>query len=353
MNRYYYLQTFALLIGMLSAHGQVNLAEMDITSSDSLQKSRISFFSPGTGGMNRIWDFSQKLSSDGSVQVMFQKDSAEVLSVAEPTRIAYYLFTDGSLKQFAGESPTDRRDYTIPKLTMKFPLVYGDSVSSPFRCDGVYCGDHPYRESGMTTVKVDAAGSIVLAENDTLRDVKRVHTVNSYTICMDISYEALDTAATRQVIEERYEWYLPGSHYPIIENVSSTSYCDLEAFGTTRYAYCNLPDNQVPSYITPVEELTDNELDGFLDGELQLPDIIHYRIESHGGNITISYDLDEDATITTIVASHTGMSYKYNTWCERAGQNYSCQIDCSGLAPGFYILYINVNGKVYSEKVTL
>jgi len=326
---------------------------MDIASSDSLQKCRIGFFSPGKGGINRFWDFSQKLSSDGSVQLMFQKDSAEVLSIAEPTGIAYYLFTNSSFKQLAGESPTDRKDYTVPKLKIKFPLVYGDSVSSSFRCDGIYCGTHPYRESGMTTIKVDAVGSIVLAEHDTLRDVKRVHTVNSYTIGMDISNEALDSAAVRQIIEERYEWYLPGSQYPILENVSSTSYYDMEVLGTTKYAYCNIPDNWVDSCITPVEKLTDIQLDCLLGEELQVHDIIHYKIGSHGGKITLSYDLGEDATITILVASYMGTSYCYNTWSERAGLNYSYLIDCSGLNPGIYALYINVNGKVYSEKVTL
>ena len=62
---------------------------------------------------------------------------------------------------------------------------------------------------------------------------------------------------------------------------------------------------------------------------------------------------DEDATIATIVANHMGLLSVYRQWTQEAGQGYSMQIDCSGLRPGIYILYINVNGKVYSEKVTL
>ena len=67
----------------------------------------------------------------------------------------------------------------------------------------------------------------------------------------------------------------------------------------------------------------------------------------------MAYDLDEDATITTIVANHMGMLCVSRQWTQNAGQGYSTQIDCNGLLPGVYILYINVNGKVYSEKVTL
>ena len=63
--------------------------------------------------------------------------------------------------------------------------------------------------------------------------------------------------------------------------------------------------------------------------------------------------IDEDVSITTIVANHMGMLCMSRQWTQAAGHGYSMQIDCNGLRPGIYILYINVNGKVYSEKVTL
>lgn len=353
MKRTFLLQALILHLGAIAVYGQVNMAEMGIASSDSLQKCKIGFFTPGNGGNNRVWDFTQKLSSNETSQVIFLKDSTEVISILGPDRIAYYQLNNGALIHFAGESPTERKDYVIPKLTMKFPLAYGDSIASSYRCDGVYCGDRFYREAGTTTIKVDAIGSVVLAENDTLKDVKRAHTINSYTICMDINYEALDTAAVRQVIEERYEWYLPDSQYPIIEDVVSTTYYDMEASGTTKYAYCNLPEDQVSSYITPVESLEDDEQYVSFEEEQPLPDIIHYRIETHGDIINMYYDLDEDATINTVVASHTGMLYRHNEWTQEAGQDFLSQIDCNGLNSGIYILYINVNGKVYSHKVNL
>ena len=47
------------------------------------------------------------------------------------------------------------------------------------------------------------------------------------------------------------------------------------------------------------------------------------------------------------------MTYRHREWKEKAGQGYYAQIDCNGLRPGVYILYLNVNGKVYSKKITL
>ena len=191
-----------------------------------------------------VWDFSGKLGSKGSSQVMFMKDSTGVVSVFEPGRISYYRTTPDTLILLGCESPLEKREYAVRKTIKKFPLEYSDSISDSFRCEGMYCGDHPFREVGTTAVKVDACGSIVLAENDTVRNVRRVHTIDTYSVCMDIDFAALDTARLTQVIDDRYEWYLPESQYPIFEDVTSTSYFNMEAIGTTKYACCNLPEDQ-------------------------------------------------------------------------------------------------------------
>lgn len=320
---------------------------------DSLSKNRIRYFSPGNGGQNKVWDFSKKLNSKGSAQVMFITDSTGVVSVIETGKISYYRTTPDTLILFGSESPLEKRDYIVEKKIRRFPLEYGDSISEAFRCEGIYCGNHLFREVGTTTIRVDAVGSIVLAENDTVRNVRRVHTIDAYSICMDIDSTALDTAKLTQIIDERYEWYLPQSKYPMIEDVTSTSYYNLNVVGTTKYAYCNLPANQVSAYITQEDDSTDDEQEGFSDQEPHSPDIIHYIIESQGKVVNMTYSLDEDATITTIVANHIGMLCMSRQWTQNAGQGYSAQIDCNGLPSGIYILYINVNGKVYSEKVTL
>ena len=353
MKSYFFISALALLFGITTAYGQINLSGMEPASADSLVKSRIRYFSPGMGGRDRVWDFSQKLHSKGSSQVMFMKDSTGVLSFIEPGKISYYRTTPDSLILLGSESALEKREYAMNKESKIFPLAYGDSISKPFRCEGMYCGDHPFREAGMTTVKVDAEGAIVLAENDTVRNVLRVHTIDSYAVCMGLDSAALDTARLTQVIDERYEWYLPGAQYPIIEDVTSTTFFNMEAIGTTRYAYCNLPEDEAACYVTPDDDDGTDVQDGFSEEGQLFPDIIHYDIETQGKVIHVTYDLDEEATITTIVANQMGMVYMSRQWTQQAGQGYSTQVDCNGLHSGIYILYINVNGKVYSEKVTL
>lgn len=353
MKRMVFISALAWLFGIQPICAQVNLSDMDLASTDSLIKSRIRYFSPGKGGRDKVWDFSKKLGSKESLQVMFMKDSTGVISVTEPGRINHYRTTPDTLILIGSESPLDKREYVREKVSKLFPLEYGDSIIMPFRCEGMYCGDHPFREVGTTIVKVDANGSIMLSENEIIDNVRRVHTIDSYSICMDIDSAALDTAKLTQIIDERYEWYLPNSQYPIIEDVTSTTYFNMDVIGTTRYAYCNFPEDQAAFYVTPEDEDTTDEQDNSFDADPQAPDVIHYSIETNGKVIQLTYDLDEDVSITTIVASHTGLLCMNKQWTQRAGRGYTQQIDCNGLRPGIYILYINVNGKVYSEKVTL
>ena len=341
------------MFGLTSVYCQINFTAMPQLSADSLQKCSIRYFSPGKGGQNRVWDFTGKLISKESSQVLFMKDSTGIISIHEPGKISYFTANDDTLTLLGSESQMATRQFIRRKPSKRFPLEYADSIKQTFRSEGMYCGNHPFREVGTTSVNVDAIGSLVLAENDTIRNVHRVHTIDTYSVCMDISAAALDTAKLTQVIEERYEWFLPESQYPIIENIVSTSYLNMDVLGTTNHAYCNLPEDKVAYYITEDDGSTSDETDTSFDTAETEPDIIHYKVETNGGAINIAYDLDADATISTIVASHMGMTYRHREWIQEAGQGYSTHIDCNGLRSGTYILYINVNGKVYSEKVVL
>jgi hypothetical protein len=140
MKPYPVLQAL-LLLGTTSVYGQINLSAMDSLSADSLQKSEIRYFSPGKGGVNRVWDFSQKLGSKVSSQVLFVKDSTGVISVIEPGRNRYYHSTADTLMLIGSESPLEKRTYSKEKLSKRFPLEYGDSITDSFRCEGMYCGN--------------------------------------------------------------------------------------------------------------------------------------------------------------------------------------------------------------------
>lgn len=332
-----------------SSFAQINLSSMDVASSDSLQRCKIRHFSPGNSGLKKVWNLSGKLSSNRSDKVLITKDSTDIVSVSMPSCILYYHTAPDSIVLIGSESALKERKYVRRKPLKVFPLEYNDSIKDSFICEGVYCGNHPFRETGTTFVKVDAVGSIVLTGNDTIQNVKRVHTIDTYSVCMDIDSVALDTARLTQIIDERYEWFVPESQYPLLECGTSTSYLNLEALGTTTFAFCNMTEPMASYYIKEDEDTY--EEDASFYEKTQDSDIFHYRIDTSGSIITISYSLDSDASITAILSSYMGMTYRHKEWSESGGQGYFTTIDGNGLRSGTYILYINVNGKIYSEKV--
>ena len=48
-----------------------------------------------------------------------------------------------------------------------------------------------------------------------------------------------------------------------------------------------------------------------------------------------------------------GMVYRNQQWKGAATEHNVMSIDCSGLRRGHYILYMNVEGKIYHEKIAI
>lgn len=68
--------------------------------------------------------------------------------------------------------------------------------------------------------------------------------------------------------------------------------------------------------------------------------------------VTIHYDIDHNTKMTALVANTLGYVYRrVDHNCDSG--NGQATIDCKGLRKGQYILYINVDGEQYAEKVNL
>lgn len=323
-----------------------------MSDSDVVSFQDIPYFYAEGNGEKVIWDFSDNLSEDNKIRICLQKDTLDRYVVLSDHDITYFKLSNDTLFLVGEESPLSKIDYTMPQLAMHFPLEYGDSLSVPFKGYGVYCGDHPFREQGMSSVLGDAAGSIVIGE-DTIQNVLRVYTLKSYSICMDIDSAALDTAKLKQVIEERYDWYARGYRYPIFTTITSTSYDNMQAIATGQKAWCMLPEVQELLSDQYNQDIRRNDSLTKAGQSIAESDIIHYTIRQDGGQIEISYSLDGPADIKALVADVMGITYRQAHQHRSSGDGCSLRLDCSGLRYGQYIIYMNVNGKVYSQNITL
>ncbi len=320
--------------------------------SDEVTFQPMHYYDAGMSGDNAVWNLQDFHTSNKEYKVYHQTDSLGRLISMDDRAVSYYALIDDTLLLTGKETPLCKITYSNPQLVVKYPLAYGDSISSPFNGYGVYCGDHPYREQGTSTVIAGAKGRIIINE-DTIDNVLRVYTLRSYSICMNIDSAALDTARLKQVIEERYDWYARGYRYPLFTTISSTSYDNMQALGTTQKAYCLLPDVQKLLADPYNTDLRKNDSIAAASRKKAETDIIHYNVVQDGNQITIEYSLDDSADLTLLVSDAMGIVYRQSRTHNANGDNYSITIDCGGLHRGQYILHLNVNGKVYSNKVNL
>ena len=323
-----------------------------LPDSDELSILEIPYFYAEDNGEGFIWDFSEKITNEGSHKLWIQKDTLERKVVLSNYGQTYYIYKSDTLFMVGDESPLRKAEYKQPQLLIHYPLSYGDSISAPFEGDGVYCGDHLFREQGVSTVMANATGSINL-DDDTIPNVMRVYTLKAYSVCMDMDSCALDTAKLKQVIEERYDWYAQGYRYPLFTTVLSTSYDNMEVIGTEQKAYCMLPDIKILLSDPCNEEIRKNDSVANADRRKAEKDIFHYHLVQSGYDISINYSLDAPADITALISDVMGVVYRQEHQHGDKGDNYTLTINCNGLRHDKYILYINVNGKVYSEKVTI
>lgn len=309
----------------------------------------VEFFDAGDKGHDCLWDFSNLEVSDEEQTVSQDLDSIGRIVVTDNKEIKYFITKGDSLLQIGDETPMTVISYSFPILRMKYPMALNDSVSKKFEGYGVYCGDHFFKQSGVISIVVDGFGDILLSENDTLKNALRVYKLKSYSIAMDMDPSKIDSAKLKQVVEESYEWYIDGIERPVLESVTSTSYSNMNPLGTTHYAYCNLTDDEVSN--TKKASLNNNSKDNNKSSSNDSQDnIIDYDIDIKASSIGVTYNLSSKANITILLSNALGMIFEQKRFVQNAGSNYHVNFDISRLIPDVYILYINVNGKIYNEK---
>lgn len=305
----------------------------------------------GDDGENQVWDISQSGVCGRDHIVKCLVVDSELIRYTDPQRVTYCTLTDERIEQCAVESRLAITGYSANKrkLFMKFPLEYGDSVSAPFDGYGLYCGNHNTRECGQVVLRADATGTLILSPNDTIRNVLRVYTLTTSSLAMDVDVSRLDTTKLKQEVEERYDWYAKGRVLPLYTTIVRTSFTNLQPIATTASAY---KVSQESYNSTEYAEKRDSFPDAVIS-ETNANDSFHYNLTQCDGSIQVNCSSEEDATLTALLVSSMGVTYRSARETIRVGEDSSFSFNYLGLPHGHYIVYMNVNGRIYSHTVSL
>lgn len=367
------LAVFASSVIHVQAQNAITHEHNGIRLGDRVEKQQVEYVNPGESGENTVWDFSDASAIKSHPTVFFcDSDSIEIIEL-QPVSISKYSFSADSLLLTSYENPLQSVRYTQPLAQLAYPFHLGQSFVQPYSGAGLYCNTQSISTYGTMDVEADGMGKLIVSEGDTLSNVLRIHSVRTGSLLMQLDVDSLgfdseavvtdssfieaDTAQApaidygKQEIEERYQWYARGYRYPIFETISTSYYDNLDLVSCIQAAYMCVPSQQKLLDDKANEDV--QREDSLLHLQNNAPDIMHYSVSTDGHLLKIRYSLSESASITTLLCNHRGMSFCRSSCAMPAGENYEISLNCSGLQPDMYILYINVNGKVYSEKINV
>lgn len=321
--------------------------------SDNITLQFVAFCYPGDNGKIVVWDFSNVDISNEDHNISFSVDSLKHFHRIENCEISSYVLCDNKLEQYKIENRLLKMKFAPRLLTMKYPLNYGDSLSSFFDGYGRYCGNHVVRVSGQVSIDVDGEGSLILSKNDTLNNVLRVYTLTTKAMAIDFDYAVIDSSKLKQEIEEKYEWYARGYRYPVYTIIQRTSFSNLQPVGTTRYAYRLLPENYtVPHDATNDSILSKDSLQAGLTNARN-DNFFHYDVILDNSFVNVDYISDRDVHITALLSNYMGILYHRQNVTAKAGSQSTISFSSAGLPRGQYVVYLNVNGEIFSKTVNI
>ena len=341
---------------------------------DKIEKQQVTYLSFESVGKGCLWNINdiEEIGTRYDVEYYMSKNDEGVIVGRERNTLRYFEQHGDTLLMSGYENRMSRFCYDRPKAMLHFPITFGDKVSGVFHGSCAYAEEVMMRVFGTYMVDVDATGSLVLPDGDTLRNVKRVHVeemtclqhlpnivterqlknyIGSVCVFSDDSirrYVETDSAAVKT---DKYQWYAKGYRYPVYETVT-TSLCGGRPVMMAAY-YCS-PQVQEAIYDKENEVLRE-QADGVGEtGDIHDKDggnIRDLKIKVDGGNVYVEGVAEQKANVKALVCDVSGIVFKQgNANCD-VGESFSIFLDCSGLRSGEYVLYIEVNGQMASQKV--
>ena len=356
---------------------QINQLNNRYRSYDVLEKKQVSVKGFDLNSKNGIWSLEDAELSEGTYNAEYSTESDTLIAVERGDR-TYFSQDRGTVSIIGSENYMERMSYDMPEAWLKFPMQLGDSISGYFNGTGPYCERLFMRRFGTYLTVADAVGKLVLPEGDTLRHVLRLHTerhvgirlapidtmkckIPIFTVDSIVRNMAADSVKMQ---EDIYRWYADGYRYPVLEaSVLSRNGKRL----TADVYYCSPDVQRTLAYDEENEAVRERLAKEDAAARARSLDDDYSRRSKNCGNegfaynlslndgsnlMTIHYDIDHNTKMTALVANTLGYVYRrVDHNCDSG--NGQATIDCKGLRKGQYIIYINVDGNQYAEKINL
>ena len=347
-------------------------------ASDIIVKQRVEYKDPGRCGANVLWNFSKLKTLDDSYTLAYSQVGDSIVGTEHRTNY-YYTLRGDSLLLNGYQNPTTWVKNVRPELLLKYPVQFGDSLTSYYQGYGKYSNELLLQTMGVATVKTDAYGMMIMPGGDTLKNVLRVHTHKRLTDKTDglykwnfvhlLSLPPVNTDSIDFRLEndsavweiETLRWYEGGYRYPIFETMRSVIVKNgsvKELFNMSffyppqvHYYLNDDPDNLA---VLEEDESKDHNQGGDCeDDNLPGEDILNYNLHSdlNSNTTTLEFHLEQGAEVSIYLYDMQGRILVTHPKEYYSSGYYSRTIDLPDSGMKQFLLRIIVNEKSYTEKL--
>ncbi len=212
MRKVLFLITLWLFLGVkaqVTVNKEANLPRVG----DKIVRQQVTSCLVGNSGADAVWDMSNYEVLTGDHITEYSGDSLQQFIMTENLEMRHIRLSGDSLLLDRKENRLSSIRYSKAPLLIKYPLYYGDSISSTFEGDGTYCGDHHVWVSGEQTLYADGTGVLILSESDTLQNVLRVKSITNQMMLMSMDTINIDPSQWKHERITRYDWYVSGYRF--------------------------------------------------------------------------------------------------------------------------------------------
>lgn len=306
---------------------------------------QITYVEQSQSGANQVWDFSKS-----TIVKDFYIEQNE--DIANSSTDGYRLSCDeGGEKNTLFEiTPNEKRYYGLqtehsrmtleePVVDLFFPFSYQDKKMGNYSGSTETSNSTRYFD-GTYVTSADAWGTVIMPDGNVFYNVLRVKVVKEYVENYGKS--------EYKITSVRYQYFAEGARYPIIITVEQDYTPIGNACKCSNSKYTAMFMEQPAVYkndaitIQKSKKANNAEISSF--NYLATPN-------PFTESINVAFNLDKEAKVIIEILDLTGNSLLklFNEEIE-AGQ-YAYDFQTSGLFPGTYVLSLNVNGKVYTNKM--
>lgn len=295
------------------------------------------------------WDFTELDVLDEGGLTYYHLSDSTLLEVRPDAMMEYRIGMD-SLFLTRWETPLTRIVYDSPICVLKRGMSVGDSILSSFSASGAYCNKFAVSIMGQSKTKAEKYGTLILQEDDTLRNVLCLHHTRTAHVSMQLGSDSLTEVRNYTERTNEYEWYASGCGHPAYRSIVTECLEGGQPTFRRQVAY-RISDGFLPKQEDRGEE--DYLQDEDLEDDCLPPDLSNLSIHIGSNRVTVYFETTTAATIRAILCDTQGVSYRNASHSCSQGEKGTISFDCNGLRRGTYVIYLNVNGAVVGRNINI